>query len=313
MDTYIGIDFGGTKLLIGEVDKEGNILSQKRYTTGLNNQQKATDRLLECVKHYKAAVGFRGNVKAAGVGIVGVVDPKKGIWCSMDYREMGMIPLSKQVSEILKVPVVVDNDVKSAVMGELYFGQGKKSKDFIYINIGTGISAGIVVNGTILRGANNNAGEVGHIVTNIDSEVECICGRKGCVECIASGSGLHKQTQYYREKYNTRLPKSKENERIRAQEIFELADQGDEMCQIITRQMIREISSLIMNLVRVTDPDTVILGGGVVGDGWLLSKIRKELNHATMRGVSNGVILSELDSGLVGLIGAAAHAMEEID
>ncbi|MDF2908097.1 MAG: nagK 1 [Herbinix sp.] len=311
MNTFIGCDFGGTKLLIGEIDEQGKILQSKRYTTGINNHRDAVNRILECLSDYTREVGFVGTPVAAGVGVVGVVDYASGIWKSLDHVETLPIPLAAMISEKLGVPTVIDNDVKCATRAEMVFGQGNRSDNFIYLNIGTGIAAGFVVEGRILRGANNNSGEVGHSVVDITREEVCVCGRHGCVEGVASGSGFQSEVLRLYDQYETGLSKPNDVEKVKTADIFHLSDEGDTLCKELTEQAIDNISNLIMNLVRITDPDTIILGGGVVSDGWLLPKLCESFNASTMRGVKNGVVLSSFDPGLVGLIGAGALGMQE--
>ena len=311
MNTYIGCDFGGTKLLIGEMDEHGGILQSKRYDTGINNHNEASERIMDCLTDYINQAGFVGTPVAAGAGVVGVVDYLGGNWVSLNHIETVPVPLADMISQKLGIPAGIDNDVKCATRAEMIFGYGKLSRDFIYINIGTGISAGFVIDGKILRGANNNSGEVGHSVVDISRDEECICGRHGCVEGIASGSGFQKQVNRLYDLYPTRLNRIEPGEQPDVSEIFRLSDEGDALCQKLTQQAIDNLSNLIMNLARITDPDTIVLGGGILSDGWLLPKLRESLNPSTMRGVKNGVVQSSIHPGLVGLIGAGALAMSE--
>jgi predicted NBD/HSP70 family sugar kinase len=311
MNTFIGCDFGGTKLLIGEIDEQGNILQSKRYDTGIKNHKDASERILECLDDYVEQVGFIGTPMSAGVGVVGVVDYKSGNWISLNHIETVPVPLGAMVSEKLGIPARIDNDVKCATRAEMIFGQGKYSDNFIYINIGTGISAGFVIEGKILRGAHNNSGEVGHSVVDLSKDEICICGRHGCVEGVISGFGFNQQVLLLYDKYPTRLCKPLPDEQVNVSEIFRLSDEGDLLFRKLTEQAIDNISNLIMNLARVTDPDTIILGGGILSDGWLLPRICASLNPSTMRGVTNGVIQSSFHPGLVGLIGAGALGIRE--
>ncbi len=310
METYIGIDFGGTKLLVGELDQAGNILASKRYETGALDQKSAAARLIDCLRDYKENVQFVGEPRGAGVGIVGVVDFQHGIWRTVDYREVNDIPLGEMVSDVLGVRTVIDNDVKSAVQAELRFGHGRESRDFIYINVGTGLAAGFVVDGRMLRGANNDAGEVGHMVLDIHSDVQCICGRKGCVEGTASGSGIDATVRRLAGQYDTRLT-IPETGRVEVREVFRLADEGDEVCRLVTDRVIFELKEFVLNLIRVTDPDTIVLGGGLMSDGWLFAKLQEALLNQMPHGSNRRVVQSSLDVGLVGLIGAAANAMND--
>lgn len=309
MDTYLGLDYGGTKLLIGEMDRNGNILRKKRHPTGYASQKEATDGILECLDNYIKTVGITGTLKAAGIGIVGISDHKRGQWISMNHIVTGPpVPLTDMLRDKLGVPCFIDNDVRSATTAELIYGQGKKSGNFIYINVGTGLAAGFVCGGQILRGANNNSGEIGHMVVDMRNELPCICGRKGCAENMLSGIGFTRQVcECHRDDLKL------QNDRADVIKIFELADQGDECCVKITEYAADTLAALIMNLVRTTDPDTVILGGGVVSDGWLLEKVKTRLEPHTMRGVTGGVVLSELPLGEVGLIGAASLGVSKTD
>jgi predicted NBD/HSP70 family sugar kinase len=311
MNTFIACDFGGTKLLIGETDEEGNILQSKRYHTGVTEQKDAVDLILASLSDYIEQVGFIGTPVAAGLGVVGVVDYNNGIWKSIDHKETIPIPLAAMISEKLGIPAAIDNDVKCATRAEMMFGQGKNSDNFIYINVGTGLAAGFVVEGKIMRGANNNSGEIGHCVVDITSEDVCICGRKGCVEGVASGIGFHNQALKLHDSLPTELLMPDQDERVDVSEIYSLAQKGDILCKRLVDHAVDGLSSLIMNLVRITDPDTVILGGGLISGGWLLPKVCDKFNATTMRGVTNGVVASSFHPGFVGLVGAAALGIEK--
>lgn len=304
MKTYLGMDFGGTKLLIGEMDDRGHFLNYKRYTTGCISQEQAVDKLLTSLRDYKETVGIQGDLLAGGVGLVGVSDYKKGEWISMNHIVSGPpIPLAQMLSDELGVPVAIDNDVRSATTAEWKLGRGKFSENFVYINVGTGLAAGFVVNGVLIRGANNNSGEIGHSVVNIWDGQPCICGRSGCAETMVSGSGFARQAIRYglMEIVLADNPNSADTKRL-----FEMAEDGDERAVAITKYAADTLAAVIMNLVRTTDPDTVILGGGVMSDGWLLDKVMPRLNPSAMRGVTNGVILTKFDPNCAGLIGAAS-------
>ncbi|MDR3050174.1 MAG: ROK family protein [Oscillospiraceae bacterium] len=307
MDTYLGLDFGGTKLLIGEMEEKGRILRSKRYATGVSTQQEATETILRSLEDYMTTVGFAGTPRAGGVGILGVTDHRRGLWVSINHEVQGPpVPLADIVARKIGLPVYIDNDVRSATTAELMLGHGQRSDDFIYVNVGTGIAAGVVARGHILRGANNNSGEVGHMAVNAQDTLPCACGRTGCVENIASGIGFASQCKHLAGQYPDTALRLDESGRMDVSRLFALADAGDPLSALLTENGIRALACTIMNLVRVTDPDTVILGGGIVSDGWLLQRLIPRLSPATMRGVHNGVMLSAFDPREVGLIGAAA-------
>lgn len=311
METYLGLDFGGTKLLIGEVTSAGEILCSRRYDTRVSGQEEAVQVIRHALEDYRNNVGWQGDLQAAGVGIVGVSDHKRGLWISINHEVTGpAIPLADIVGSIAGVPAVIDNDVRSATTAEMLLGHGRSSDHFIYINVGTGVAAGMVIGGQILRGAHNNSGEVGHFSCDLSDHTPCVCGREGCVENVVSGVGFARQYQLLHDRYpGTRL-RPTEDGWLDAASLFALADEGDPLAERIAQHGAETLASLIMNLVRVSDPDLVVLGGGVVSDGWLLKRVERLLNPSTMRGVTGGVVLSALDPAKAGLVGAASLGMQ---
>lgn len=306
MDSYLGIDYGGTKLLIGEVSADGTVLSHMRFETGKRGQREIREHLLECLEVYKHTARYQGIPRAAGVGIIGVSDNKKGIWRSFNHEPGEDMPLAKEVSGVLGIPAAIDNDVRSAVTAELLWGCGRYSRDFLYVSAGTGLAAGMVIDGRIIRGANQNAGEIGHCTVRTSSDRECGCTRQGCAELSASGMGISAAIRSGQGKYPTALKPLGEQEAADVREVFALCRQGDALCRKVTEEAEQVLAEVIENLVRTSDPDTVILGGGIMQDTWFLEGVKARLHPVTMRGVKNGVRLSSLKPELAGLLGAAA-------
>lgn len=306
MESYIGIDYGGTKLLIGEVDGAGKLLSCMRFETGKRNQRDIEKHLLQCLKVYKEEAPWKGDVRAAGVGIIGVSDSKRGIWRSYNHEKGEDIPLAAKISAILGIPAAIDNDVRSATTAELLWGCGDYSKDFIYVSVGTGLAAGTVIDGRILRGANQNAGEIGHTTVRGSSDRTCGCGRQGCAELTVSGVGITAGVKSYAGKYVTKLSIPAENEMVDVREVFRLCQEGDELCAKVVEEAEIVLAEVIENLVRTSDPDTVVLGGGIIQNNWFFERVVNRLHPNTMRGVKNGVRRSSLKPEWAGLIGAAA-------
>lgn len=311
METYLGLDLGGTKLLIGEVDTHGNILKYKKYASGFFNQQAALEIIKVSLDDYIKTVGWASDKPVTmGVGLIGRVDPGAGIWHQIDPHRTQPIALAKELSEIYGIPCRIDNDVKSATRAERVWGVGQFSKNFVYINVGTGIAVGTVVNGRQIRGSHFNAGEAGHTRVGINLGVKCVCGRYDCVESISSGSGIDHCARILCKDHPTSLHIPAEDEgRVNVQDVFRLCQEGDPLCKVLTDNAAQGIANLIMNLVRVTDPDTVVLGGGIVADEYMFESILKRLHPATMRFVSNGVVLTKLNPEFIGLLGACAVAM----
>lgn len=311
METYIGLDLGGTKLLIGELDKQGNILKYKKYNSGYLNQQSALETIKASLDDYISTVGWvESKPLGIGVGVIGRVDPYEGIWLQIDPKRTLSIPLAHELTQTYGIPCHIDNDVKSATRAEQLFGFGRFSENYIYINVGTGIAAGFVVNGKPIRGSHFNAGEVGHTQVGVNMGITCGCGRKDCVELIASGIGFDKCARLLNKTIETKLyiPADLEK-RVEVKDIFTLSQDGDPLCLQLVEKASQALANLIMNLVRVSDPDTVVLGGGIVSDGYMHKKIVEKLNPATVRFVTNGVVITQLSPDFIGLMGAGAVAM----
>ena len=311
METYLGLDLGGTKLLIGEVDRYGSILRYKRYVSGFFNQKDAFAIIRNSLDDYIATQGWVGKAPVAmGVGLIGRVDPNAGTWLQIDPHRTESIDLAKELTDLYGIPCRIDNDVKSATRAERVWGVGQFSKNFVYINVGTGIAVGTVVNGRQIRGSHFNAGEAGHMRVGVNVGIPCACGRTDCVETIASGMGIDKCARLLSGKYETKLNiPVKNGERVNVQEVVDLCKAGDPLCTVLVRNAADGIANLIMNMVRVTDPDTVVLGGSIVANEYIFDRINAALNQNTMRFVTHGVVLTKLNPQFVGLLGAVAIAM----
>jgi predicted NBD/HSP70 family sugar kinase len=309
----LGLDLGGTKLLIGEVTAEGEILRSKRYPSQLYagaQQDEIMDSVIESVddfiKTYNLTPGK--DFDAIGMGLVGRIDPFKGLWLEIEPTRVKTIPVVEILSKRYGVPAAIDNDVRCGVSAEMAFGLGKGSRNFIYMNVGTGIGAGFVVNGQKLTGDHFNGGEVGHTVPNYTSDVACPCGRLGCVEAIASGMGIEARANKLRSQYpDTKL--TFKDGKVDSREVFKLADDGDALCKLLADDAVKALAETITNLIWVSDPDVFILGGGLVTDGWLLARIKQQINPGSIRFLNKGLVITQLDSDKVGLIGAGATGL----
>ena len=311
METYLGLDLGGTKLLIGEVDRYGNILRYKHYDSGFFNQRAAFTIIQNSLDDYIASVGWVGEKPLSmGVGLIGRVDPNSGVWLQIDPHRTETIALAQELSQRYGMPCRIDNDVKSATRAERVWGVGQFSKNFVYINVGTGIAVGTVVNGRQIRGSHFNAGEAGHMRVGVNVGIRCACGRTDCVETITSGSGIDSCARFLKDRYDTKLTIPETNGyRVKVSEVVDLCRQGDPLCTVLVGNAADGIANLIMNMVRITDPDTVVLGGSIVANEYIFDCILSALNQNTMRFVTNGVVLTKLNPQFIGLLGAAAVAM----
>ena len=249
---------------------------------------------------------------AIGMGLVGQTNPKVGTWFeAMNLPITTPIPLAGQLSDRYEVPVTLDNDVHAAALAELRWGIGKESTDFIYLNVGTGIAAGLVFNGQLLRGTQNYAGELGHMVVQPDGPL-CPCGRRGCVEPIASGGGMLACVQELLVDFpDSMLHAHAQSEPLTAHSIFTAADTGDPLAIKISSEAIQALSMALINLVNLLNPEWIVYGGGTLRDGWLIEHVRVDVESRPLlmtRKSLKGILPSRLNPDQVGLLGAACLA-----
>lgn len=306
----MGLDLGGTKLLIGEVDADGNVLKSARYESGYLPQEKAAEFLSDSLADYVTNVGWIDSTPMAmGVGVIGRVDSVNGIWHQIDCDRTSPIRLADTLSKRFGLPCSVDNDVKSATKAEMRWGVGRISSNFVFINIGTGIASGAVIEGKLLKGSNFNAGETGHIISGINLGLKCCCGRVDCAELMASGAGMDACARFLKDRCKTELQVPESPGRVDTREIVRLCRRGDELCKTLIDNAAKGAADLIMDLVRCFDPDCIVLGGGVISEDFIFERIIGNIDPYTIRFVSKGIRRTTLDPHFAGLLGAAANAM----
>lgn len=303
------IDLGGTKLLVGEVDEKGNVLRSLRIPAVNLSRKETMERICQGLDELTKEPLSTHTPCAIGIGMIGRIDSEEGIWYEYSPVSKEPVEVKKILEEKYHLPCFVDNDTRSAARAEWLFGDPEDSKDFIYVNVGTGIAAGMVSGGKILKGGHFNAGEVGHTSSGIDFKAPCFCGREDCVEPVASGMGIDQCVRILKKKYpDSAILIPEEGVRVNAGDVFKLYD-TDELCKEVTDNAAKAVANLVMNLVRFCDPDRVVLGGGVVADGFLFEKICSYLGSYTMRYVSKGIMLTKLDPKWIGLLGACSNAL----
>lgn len=299
MKTCIAVDIGGTKMFIAEVREDGTIVGCKRYPTGKRDKEQIIE-LLECgIREYEAEIGWEAGKRPAqmGIGINGIIDPVGRIWKRLRPEEPE-IALAERMEKEFGVVCYIDNDVKAAVIAENQFGAGKGCKDMVYINVGTGLAAGIIANGKLIRGTDGFAGEIGFMN---------FTGGEGCrVELMASGMGIDYRAKELAEQYPDSLLRRKDKDVVSGWDVFEMADQGDALANRILEDMIKMNGLMISNLTCVLSPEIVVLGGGLITNGRLLDKVIDAVSEKAKQHLEKGIVLTGLDPAYAGLIGAAA-------
>ncbi|MFJ3491393.1 ROK family protein [Leifsonia aquatica] len=242
----LGIDIGGTKTDAVAVDESGVLAHRIRLATGFGSPA-VVETALTAVSRIGELTGIDApGFSSIGIGIPGLVDTASGEVAHAVNLGVDRLPLGGELAERLGVRVRVENDVKAAALGA-YDVLGLAGT-MAYLNLGTGMAAGIVVGGRLWRGTSGIAGEIGHIPID-PLGAECACGQRGCLETVASGSGIARQ-------WRTDDP-------LPARSLFAAAAAGDGEAQEIKDRLAEGIAAAVRVLVLAVDVDTVVIGGGL--------------------------------------------------
>ena len=208
----------------------------------------------------------KSEIKGVGVGAAGQVDPKTGTVIFAPNLGWKNVPLGNILRESLSLPVEVTNDVRAATLAEFKFGAGKGLDNFVNVFIGTGIGSGLVLNGKLLSGETNSAGEIGHICLDLEGPL-CGCGKHGCFEAFSSGKGLENQV-----KSQLRLGKKSlisklvdgDIEKVTGPVIGEAAKSGDKLALEALKRVGKYLGLAFANIHTFLNPQIILLGGGVM-------------------------------------------------
>jgi glucokinase len=253
----IGIDVGGTKCLGVVLDDDGEVIEEQRRPTPPGSHA-FVDTLAELA-------GALGVTDSLGIGVPGLVTRSGVIKASPNLVDIHDFPVGDMLSERLGFRVNVDNDATCAAAAEWKVGAAKGATDMIMVTLGTGIGGGVIAGGQLIRGANGFTGEIGHIVVDPDGP-PCPCGRRGCWERYASGSGLARLAR--EAAIGKRLRRVVElaggdPDDVRGENVQAAAREGDEDALRVVDTFGRWVALGLVNLTNVLDPQMFVLGGGL--------------------------------------------------
>jgi glucokinase len=269
----VGIDVGGTKCLGVLLDHDGKILAEHRRPTprGPGSLPKLIDTLAELVDEL-------GPYDEVGVGVPGLVTRQGVLRSAPNLDGVAEFDVAGQLSERLGHHVHVDNDGTCAAVAEWLLGAGVGSTDMVLVTLGTGIGGGLVSGGRLQRGSNGFAGEYGHMVVD-PAGPPCPCGRRGCWERYASGSGLARlarQAAIGRRVDRVLEIAGGDPEAVRGEMVQQAAREGDADALAVIDEFTRWVAIGLVNLTNVVDPDRFVLGGGLAaGSDLYLAPITK--------------------------------------
>lgn len=293
-----GIDIGGTNVALGLVNKQGDIIWKDSFST------KQFDDFTLLVSHASNIIQVAvlkinsGKLIGCGVGAPNGNYYSGAIEYAPNLIWKGIVPVAELFKNALQVNSIVTNDANAAALGEKLYGAAQPFTDFILITLGTGLGSGLIVQGQLVYGYDGFAGELGHVIIEPDGRA-CGCGRKGCLETYCSATGI---VRTYQELSN-------EVSSISAQQIYQLAADGDKTALQAFEITARRLGIALANAVAYTSPQAIILFGGLVRAGDLLMKPTKQYFEANLHNLYRGkvkLLTSTLKESDAAILGAAS-------
>ena len=291
----LAIDAGGSKIVAGTADGEGNILCSEK--TPLPDGYDADGMIAAIIAAARKFLD-RGP-RACGIAIPGLADPARGIWKYSPFSQIADLPVARIVSDAVGLPVFIENDVNACALAERRFGACRDADSFMWVTLSNGVGGAIYLNGRLYNGETGNAGEIGHFIVEENGGFRCGCGRHGCLEAMASGRGI--SNAYLRDTGESRT----------AAEIADLARAGDAAARKAFDEAGGYVGKALSYCVNLLNIKTVVIGGGVSESFDLLEEpIRSALAARVFSQATSGVEVRRTALGYyAALVGAAAIAM----
>lgn len=308
MGLTVGIDIGGTKIAAGVVDEDGRILARHRVATAGRDAEKVEGTVVDLVMKLRKEY----DIEAVGIGTAGFVDEKRSrvnFAPNLGWKDE---PLRAAVESSVGIPVVVENDANAAAWGECRFGAGLGRKYVVTITVGTGIGAGIVLEGSLYRGRWGAAAEFGHFCVDPGGR-PCGCGNRGCWEQYASGNALVREARYLagerRAEAEALLDRGDGTpEGVQGLHVTQAAREGDPVALAAFDFIARWLGQGIADVTAILDPECFVIGGGVseAGDILLASTVRAFTESVTGKEHRTlpKIVIAKLGNA-AGLVGAA--------
>ncbi|MEN9905850.1 MAG: hypothetical protein RL475_48 [Actinomycetota bacterium] len=283
MSYTIGVDVGGTKVLGGVVDELGTVVKTARRDTPREGGAALTQAIADVAKELMSEF----TIDSVGVSAAGFVSSdRKTMLATPNIAGWNGVDLDYQLTSLIGLPVVIENDANAAAWGEARFGAGRGKRHMLMLTVGTGIGGGIVVNGELYRGAFGIAAEIGHIRVVPEGHL-CGCGARGCFEQYGSGNALmrHAREAIAASPDIARNLLSRGDgtlEGLTGKAITDAARDGDAVALAAFNTTAQWLGAGIASLAVVLDPECVVIGGGVIDAGEILLKPTREALERSM-------------------------------
>lgn len=267
----VGIDLGGTNIVVGVVNDRYDILSKTHCKT--RAERSAEEIMQDMARLCREAVQQAGvsmaEVDSVGIGCPGTCNTETGVVEYANNLRFENVPVAARMNELLGVPVYIGNDANAAALGEALAGAAKDAGSCVCITLGTGVGGGIVMDGRIYEGCNYAGAELGHTVIQMNGE-PCNCGRRGCLEAYASATALIRQTRRAMEAHPDSVMWQLVDgklENVSGITAFEAMRAGDAVGAAVVDQYIEYLACGVVDVVNLFQPDIICIGGGISHEG----------------------------------------------
>ena len=304
----IGIDIGGTSIKGAAIDSEGKVYETFSMPVIKGEPGVITLRKLAAsVKDYIARFNLGKDLIGIGIGCPGTLDVFNGVVEYSNNLGWNQLHVAGIMGEILPYHIRLINDANAAALGEAKFGAGKEYSNIIMLTLGTGVGGGIIINGKLYEGNLGKAGELGHVVIEVDGK-QCTCGRKGCLEAYASATALIRDTKkaMLENKDSLLWKLCPDMDDIGARITFDAAKQGDPTAMKLIDNYVKYLGEGILNYCNIFRPEAIVLSGGVANAGYFLfdklNQYVKERNYGYQSTPEVKILPAKLgyDSGKIG-------------
>lgn len=283
----VGLDVGGTKTAVLLADANSNALAEATIPTYTATPEALLSTITRAVRTVLAEVqATPRQIQSIGLGVPGLVDPATGIVQLAVNLNLQRYPLGPAVAARFKTPTFLENDVRMAAVGAFaYAQQTEPVQSLVYVSIGTGVAAGVILNGRLHRGHNGMAGEIGHMIVD-PGGTRCNCGQYGCLETIVAGPAIVRQL--------IAAAPELQNTVRHAGDVYAAAGQGHAAAQAVVQRVGQHLSRAIQWLVMMYDVEKIVIGGGVTRSGEaFLDPIRHELAQLRQQSPLAAALLPE--------------------
>lgn len=321
----IGVDVGGTKISAALFRSDGTMFSRRKVATDRTGPEGPARQIADATAELMAAAAdlaprrpgsraaARRSVEAIGVAVPGaVLEPDGAVWAP-NIPGWDRFPLAERLTGRNALPLVLDSDRSAYVLGEQWCGAARGLSNVVFVAFGTGIGAGILVDGQPLRGSGGVAGAVGWFA--LDPRFRSEYGQRGCFECEASGTAIRDAViRAIESGRSSMLATAGDRQEVRAEAVFQAAERGDPLSVEVLDRVAEYMAMGIANIVSILDPEMVVLGGGLFqSDLRLLAEVRSRVSRWAQPLAARSVRIEA--SGLgedAGLCGAAKLAWDHV-